>query len=353
MAEVLLVARKSRPDLDSNALFVNLERRPESVTEAADVARAIRQIDDYSGWLYCGSYCAGSYVHDEFTDSGAAGVRNPDLVRTMQMLAKGLLHLPRLDGNRELPIAPLSTLGTRGPVDRDVNGWSGREPRGPWDIVKLDEAEDPPTWPALWAHDAERERRLIVEPDRAGRVRPGCRKLALSRWKTTASRLHFNRLFQINSQSLVACLTPEPAIGGQAWPSFHPRVHKWAEPLALWANTTLGLMAHWWHGTRTQLGRSRLTISRIPALPCLDPELAARDRDGWLDDAHQIFERFQHGPFLPANEAYRDETRHKLDRAVLVDLLGVPKEVLEELDLLRVQWCSEPSVHGGKGTRPL
>ena len=33
-------------------------------------------------------------------------------------------------------------------------------------------------------------------------------------------------------------------------------------------------------------------------------------------------------------------------------LLIVP-DVLEGLDLLRRKWCSEPSVHGGKKTRPV
>ncbi len=84
----------------------------------------------------------------------------------------------------------------------------------------------------------------------------------------------------------------------------------------------------------------------------LDPELAGRDRDGWLDDAHQVFERFQHGLFLPANEAYRDETRQALDEAVLGGLLGFSRDMLAALALLREQWCREPSVHGGKRTRP-
>ena len=47
-----------------------------------------------------------------------------------------------------------------------------------------------------------------------------------------------------------------------------------------------------------------------------------------------------------------DETRHAFDRAVLVDLLGLPESVLEPLALLRTQWCCEPTVHGGKATRP-
>ena len=55
--------------------------------------------------------------------------------------------------------------------------------------------------------------------------------------------------------------------------------------------------------------------------------------------------------FLPANEAYRDEVRQDLDRAVLVDLLRLRDGVMESLAISRDQWCAEPSVHGGKKTR--
>lgn len=64
------------------------------------------------------------------------------------------------------------------------------------------------------------------------------------------------------------------------------------------------------------------------------------------------FEDFRARPFLPANEAYRDPTRQALDEAVLVELLVLPRTVLEPLALLRKQWCEEPTVHGGKATRP-
>ena len=68
--------------------------------------------------------------------------------------------------------------------------------------------------------------------------------------------------------------------------------------------------------------------------------------------AARLFSDFASRDFLPANEAYRDETRKDLDRAVLCDLLGLPESILEPLALLRRQWCEEPTVHGGKSTRP-
>ena len=71
-----------------------------------------------------------------------------------------------------------------------------------------------------------------------------------------------------------------------------------------------------------------------------------------LQQAHAIFTDFREREFLPANEAYHDETRQALDQAVLIDLIGLPKDILEPLALLRLQWCQEPTVHGGKATRP-
>lgn len=81
----------------------------------------------------------------------------------------------------------------------------------------------------------------------------------------------------------------------------------------------------------------------------LDPRRLDYDH---LDRAESIFDDFGGREMLPANEAYRDQARQALDRAVLIDLLGLPEDILDPLDILRRQWCSEPFVHGGKSTRP-
>ncbi len=137
-------------------------------------------------------------------------------------------------------------------------------------------------------------------------------------------------------------------IGGRAWPSFILHRREWAEAIILWANTTLGLMSFWWKGSRQHQGRVSMTLSRLPRLPVLDPRALS---DSQIRDARKVFAQFRRRPLLPANEAYRDEVRADLDRAVLSDLLGLPEEALGSLRLLRDQWCAEPSVHGGKATR--
>ena len=249
------------------------------------------------------------------------------------------------------PLVNLGILGSRGLYHMDISGTetirSGL-PRGPFDIVQTDPGVIS-TWPALWGHDAKREARMIVKPDRRGLVRPECDDRAAEAWCNTASRLHFNRDFQINSQPLAACMTPEPSIGGRAWPNFLCADQRWEVPLALWANTTLGLIAFWWIGTRQQQGRATLTISRLPALAVVDPRALSAEQ---LERANAIFVEFRNRELLPANEAWRDETRQELDRAVLVHLLELPDDIMKPLELLRRQWSAEPSVHGGKSTAP-
>ena len=351
MAEALIVATKRRGEDGAGepALFVNLRRRPASLLEAAETARLVARLPaaSASGRFRAGGQLLGSYVRAPLGEGGCAALREPALAETMMALRRGELRMPRYGERHAAPVAPLGELGERGLLDRDVGGVKEGKPpfREPFRVVPI---HDVPNYPILWAHDADRERKLIVEPDREGEARPGREDRAVAAWRT-ATRLHFTLDFQLNSQSLSACLTPEPALGGRAWPNFRLHDTGWEECLALWANGTLGLMAFWWAGSRQQQGRSVLTITGLPELMALDVRALPREK---LGRARAIFRRFRGRPLLPANEAWRDRARRALDRALLVELLDLPEDVLEPLDNLRRQWCAEPSVHGGKPTAP-
>ena len=283
------------------------------------------------------------------------------MVDAVRGLRGGALTLPRTNDAHALPVKTLGELGARGLLHRDINGIEGRGRvawgenaddedagtfRGPFDIVSI--RTPAPTFPVLWGHAADRERRLIVQPDSEGVVRERAEERAAHAW-TTATRLHFNLDFRLNSQSLAACLTPMSTLGGTAWPNFLMTDRRHETPAVLWANTTLGLMLFWWQGTKQQAGRARLTVSRLPDLPTLDARALTEAQH---ERARELLDRFRNRLFLPANEAYRDETRQALDAAVLVELLGLPASILEPLAVLRTQWCGEPTVHGGKATRP-
>ena len=354
MAEVLVLATRCEGGGGEPALFVNLRHRPHAMLEAVAVARVVRAIlvGQSAGPVPLGTEdIAGCFVRAAFSEEGSpAGIRELSVARAATGLMRGELHLPR-GVPAPLPLIDLGNLGRRGLVHRDISGseitGSGL-PRGPFEIVCI-KSGDVPTYPALWSHDAPKETRLVVEQDRQGYVREGCDDHATKVWDSTASRLHFSLDFRINSQPLVVCMTVDPALGGRAWPSFICADRRWEIPLALWSNTIIGLMAFWWLGTRQQGGRANLTISKLPRLMTLDTRKLSPEQ---MKRASEIFDVFKDREFLPANEAWRDEARQALDRAMLIDLLGLPEDIMEPLGLLRRQWCAEPSVHGGKRTAP-
>ncbi|MDD9824362.1 MAG: hypothetical protein OXU43_04225, partial [Gammaproteobacteria bacterium] len=352
MGEVLVLARKmprerraAAPSPDPRIHWIALRRRPATAMEATELARqagALPSGAEDAARLAIGADLAGTSLRAPLSQGGCAAVADAELVRAAVALESGRLRLPRGEPERKLPTAKLAALGERGMYHLDIDGWqTDGSPRGPFDIVPPNGGY--PTYPCLWGHAAEAERQPIVRPDTQGIARSGMRDKAERVWRT-ATRLHFNRDFRLNSQSLAACLTPEPALGGRAWPNYRLRKPGDEYAVALWANTTLGLLLFWWKGSKQQPGRAVLTLTVLPELVTLDPrELDA----GQKRKARQLFQEFASRAFLPANEAYRDETRQALDRAVLVELLGLPKSVLEPLALLRKKWCAEPTVHGG------
>ena len=352
MAEALIVATK-RHDRNgmpapAPALFVNLHRRPATLLEATETARLVARLPAAAtGHIGAGGQPLGSYIRAPLHEGGCAALRESALADAMMALRRGALRMPRYGERLPIPIVPLGTLGERGLLDRDIGNRNDAKPpfRAPFKIVP---ARGAPSYPFLWRHDAERERHLLVEPDSEGEVHPGCDDRAVAAWRT-ATRLHFTLDFRLNSQSLAACLTRERTLGGRAWPNFRLRDERWEEAVALWANCTLGLMAFWWAGSRQQQGRSVLTISGLPGLMVLDPGALS---EAALARAAAIFARFRDTALLPANEAYHDAARQALDRAVLVELLALPEGMLEAFANLRLQWCHEPSVHGGKSTAP-
>ena len=332
MAECLVLAKKGEEGMPGSGAvqFDNLAHRPRSILEATLAARNLPQH---------GSSFVGT-IHE----TGAAGVRESSLSRFMARLCRGRLALPRTDGEIPVPVTQLGSFADRGVVHRDINGAGTR---GAFDIEAHPDT-GLPEFPALWSHAAEAERCLEVRPDTQGVVRSGMREQAVGTWKRTASRLHSNLDFRLNSQSLAMCITPEETLGGTAWPNVLPHREDWVWPLLLWANSTLGLMMFWWTGTRQQQGRARMTISKLPELTVLDARCLGASQ---LQQCQAVCDVFRSHSLLPANEAYRDPVRKELD-AALWTILGLPDSLLANLDLLRNQWCAEPSVHGGKRTRP-
>ena len=360
MAETLLVCRKSPQTRRNRGLFVSLYRRPRNEMEAAEIARAIRSLVASRGLrtledgpagaesLLVGAERVGEVVDAELLDGppwSAIGLIDFSVAQTAWQLARGKVWLPQMS-ELEAPTIPFSTVDRICQIGiNDVN-IVGRGQQTAFELVRP--ASNSAAYPVLWNHDARRETYLIVAPDSEGRIKTDRAGRAAEIW-ATRSHAHHNRRFRFNSQPLAVAFTEQQTIGGTAWPNVRFEKREQEIAYTLWGNTTLGLLCYWWHSSRQQSGRGSMPISAIRTMPTLDVTRLTTEQ---LASAEAIFEDMRDLTFLPANEAYRDSARKELDYRVLIDLLGLPESILEPLDLLRLKWCSEPSVHGGKSTRP-
>ena len=354
MAECLVIARKTKARVPpgERARFASLRRRPAGLAPAGAVAASIgnggyvRQIEEgpYGGTrLPVGDELAGEILNAPAGDGGEAwgSVRLSDysLAQTAYALADSRLWLPGNPAATELKTAALGVIGNLGLVDRDI---TGPPPRGPFMQIP---SSPTATYPALWNHDAKKENRLICTPDSQLEVRQGMEAKAATVWKT-ASRAHINRDFTFGSQALAIAFTERESVGGRVWPNVIFDDKRFDCALAVWGNSTLGLLSYWWHSSRQQSSKASMTIRQAETLPVLDFRALS---DGQLAAAQRIFDEFRELDLLPAYLADADPNRALLDRKVICALLGFDEEVYRAVRRLAEKWCAEPSVHGGKG----
>ena len=375
MAECLLIATKGKPSEDENgpATFVVLRAQPDSLVTGANIAKEIAValesgtigsiIDevDHSVMLRLGDGRAGTAVSAPLPDAGPwpmVGVADPSLAQVSFALAEGNLLPLGSPAATAIPIATASVgeLARIGPYDLDIYAdVQDGSPRGPFKRISPAKSSSP-TYPMLWAHDAQKERRLIVEPDSEGQVKiwesdqQRIDDKAADIW-ATATRAHYNRDLRFNSQSLIITMTDRHCIGGRAWPSviLHNPEHEFA--FSLWCNSTLGLLLHWWVSNKTQSGRGTTPVTAIPNITTLDTRALSDAQHG---EAKHQFDLLCNERFLPFDQIDEDPARAKLDRAILIDVLGLPESLVAPdgpIDLIRRKLAREPQIHGGKKSR--
>ena len=351
MAECLVVARKLREGEapSDTAVFTSFDDRPKGFAHSAAIAgeieknTSVRGIEDgpYGGtWLKVGEERTGEMLTAPYDTAGEAwaAVRLSDsaLAQTAYALADSRLWLPGIYKATRLEVAPLGVVGKRGMYHRNIIA------SGPF--IKI--APSPTaTYPALWNHNASKEKRMVCEPDSQLIVRQGMEDKAATVW-TTASHTHLNLDFRFNSQPLAVAFTQQNSIGGRAWPNVFFPNDQYDYAFTIWGNSTLGLLSYWWHANRQVAGRGGITVTSAETLPVLDLRALS---DEQLATAERIFDQFRELDLKPAYLADADANRALLDKRVVCDLLGFSEEVYRGVRLVAAKWCAEPSVHGGKG----
>lgn len=353
-ADCMVIARRVPTGAapSRRAHFVNLEAVPATKLEAQETARAIKaavgKTTEPDTWnrIQIGDETIGS-VHCEPISRNrkwtTIRVSDPALVGRAKSLAHGKLRLPQRAGAIEIAVTAVGKIAQVGPVDRDITGRSN----SPFD--KRDGCQSTHEYPMLWSNDNKRQNSLLTKPDSHGEVRRNREEAAEQMWSHFATRLHINRDFRFNANATVAACTQRTSLGGRAWPTLAASSQLHEKALCVWLNSPLGMISYWMVSNRAQNGRGTTTVTAIPDIPALDvTKLGAAQ----LDAAVKIFDDLQDKRLLPANEAWRDPVRQELDRRLLTEVLELDDQSVEQLDILRRQWCSEPTVTSTKKTGP-
>ena len=353
MAECLVIARKLKPgERPSRRMhFTSLNRRPQGFSHSSAIAAnvvsadSIRRVEDgpYGGTpLMVGDDVAGEIMVAESSKDGrqwgAVRLSDYSLAQTAYALSHSRLWLPGSHTPLELHTALLGVVGKLGLYSLDI---IGNPPRGPFDKAP---ASPTATYPSLWNHNAKNETRVVCDPDMQLLVRQDMEVKAQKAWNK-ASRSHQTLEFRYNSQPLSVAITDYPTIGGRAWPNVIFSDARFDYAFAIWGNSTLGLMSHWWHANKQVAGRGAISIRSAETLPVLDLRTLSAEQ---LRRAETIFDEFRDLQLQPAYLADADPNRALLDRRVVCDLLGFDEETYTAVRRLAAKWCAEPSVHGGK-----
>ena len=353
-ADCMVIARRipAGASPSRRAHFVNLNLGPGNKLEAQETARAIKtatanttKLDTWSR-IQIGDEEIGFVRYESVARNRrwtTVRISNAALVERANGLANGELRLPQRANSIEIPVTNIGRIGQVGPIARDITG------RDNSPFNKRDGYRSTHEYPILWSHDHTKQNSMLTQPDSNGEVRQDSEEAAQRMWERFAAHLHISIDFRFNANTAAAAFTQQASLGGRAWPTLKMPSLRDEKAMCIWLTSTLGMVSYWIVSNRTQNGRGSNTTTAISDIPVLD---VTRLSTTQLAAAVKIFDDLQEQTLLPANEAWRDPVRQELDRRLLTEVLELDDQAVEQLDILRRQWCSEPTVTSTKRTGP-
>jgi len=283
LSEVLIIARKLEPAetlSDKETLWVNLTENPDNAVEALGVAQAIKR----SGRLTSGSaITTGGGLFDTVgfswtrpaptsDDSWTHAIFNSeelDRVAT-QLLAFSPLNLPTLKHPTNLNLVPLESLAILGKDVRDV--------RDAFELI-----DTVTGYPALWGNKSietntleTKSNKYLAQRSVAAPSRP---LLDANMVWETSGRLMIAARPRLNTNQVSAVLLPERALASGWWPT---RVISDSEVeykfLALWFNSTLGLIAYMAIGDETEGPFFNIKKNKVLRIPVPNPATLSNEQ---------------------------------------------------------------------------
>ena len=357
IAEALLVARRLREGEhpSGRGRFVNLWRAPYRETDALALVRAVNTMASTPLLRSDGSLVGGSplvvggeqwgEVVDGPVGEGpwtAARWRRVVTGQFASALERGELWTG--DGAQvagRVPVAVMRDVCNVGPQDRRIrgsigvfdayHGWNG-------------DAQ----FPAIWSLDSSVHQSMSTEPNAWLAPKPGHEHQPV--W-SQAGTLQITRDVRYNAPRVMAVLTDVRTLGVRAWHTLsvqedNPVIRSRLEiALALWCNSTLGMLLHADHSNSAQEGRGQGNKGMLESLTTLD----IQQLKAWqIDEALAMWQDFKDRKFQPFYQCALDPVRIQLDERIVRDLLGLGEDAVASVARLRQLLASDPSIHGSK-----
>ena len=357
IAEILLVARKLRNDEtpSGRGRFVNLWRGLRRDTDALAVVSAVQTAAAAPSLrsdgppvggtpLFIGGEQWGEIVDGPVGAMPWAAARWQHALTAQFAAAMERGEIWTADGSRiagQIPVAPLGQVCAVGPEDRAIHG-----PNGVFDSHHG--RNETAQYPAIWRQSAAAHQSLTADPNAWLLPRPGRDHRLI--WER-AGTLHLTRNVRYNSQRVMAAMTDFRVLGVNSWYTMQVRDddpsvrHAREIALALWCNSTLGMLLHANHSNRAQHGRGMGNKGMLESMATLD----VRQLAAWqLDAAQAIYRDFRPRRFQPGYHCAVDPARIALDERLLGELLGLDEAAGAAAARWRALLAAEPSIHGTK-----
>jgi hypothetical protein len=345
LSEVLIIARKvddphAVAPPEGDVVCLNLWKNPTTVVEALSVAHSLNNAypPDISTGQGAHEVILGDKKFGEAVTIPWANIRDgswmppcafaqSDMLRVAYHLALGAVWLPGIMALAKIPICLLGELSFLGPDRRDV-----------MDGFRLASALT--SYPSLWGHDTQSVNTIAQVPNHylspLHRARPGrsLRKTA-DLWPR-AGRLLIAERLRLNTQRLAAVRLNMKVLSN-VWKSvvLRDESDEHEKALALWLNSTLGLVLFWAHRQETQGAWVEFKQSALNDMPVLDIRSLGATQKRLLVDAYDILST---QILLPFPQMANDPVRQAIDVAIS-KALGLP-----DLSVLRNLLGQEPVV---------
>ena len=276
LSEALLIATR-RPERQSavehRTNFVNLWHNPDGVLDAHRTARAIEKTTpaSYEGTGTALLEVDGRHIGEvlRIPESKLAGRQwagvqfaRADVVRSaLRLLNDGEVWIPGEAEAIGVPLCELNSLGEIGPDIRDV-----RDGFEPTNAVTA--------YPMVENHDTEKRRCMATKPDKylapLVKPRPTRPLRAVDQLWPKAGRLLISARLRLNTVRVVAMHSDKNVLASMWWP-----VRIDSEPtekaLAVWINSSLGLLALLAIRNTTQGSWVQLKKAYLQHLPVIEP----------------------------------------------------------------------------------